>query len=205
MNELDDYVSPEAALAWLTKRTGTSWTLARLVKYCAAPWFWLDMNPAAPDFSGGRSEGHLAKLVFAGDAQRLAIVQTDVLVTMFTDHAGNIVRVSPPFRMPVSELRFARSDLESLAEHAGTAPAAPPVPNAKGMKKSALVKENIHHWPTIEADLSEANRNKLKDAAWVRHGWWDESKALEWAKRNGKIRQVSPSNSRSNSVFSIGR
>ena len=114
MNDLDDYVAPETALAWLADRTGAGWTLARLVKHCAAPWFWLDVNPAAPDFAGGRSEGHLAKLVFNGDAQRLAIVQTDVLVTMFTDQAGNIVSVSPPFHIPVSELRFARADVESL-------------------------------------------------------------------------------------------
>lgn len=189
MDELDDYVSAEAALDWLTRQTGAAWTLSRLVKHCAAPWFWLDVNPAAPDLSGGRSEGHLARLMFNGDIQRLAIVQTDVLVTMFTDHAGKVVRVSPPFRMPASELRFARADVESLAEHADTAPAPHPKTKGTGIKKTALVKKHSHHWPTIESDLSEATRNGLS-AAWVRHGWWDESAALAWAENNGKVRQA---------------
>lgn len=62
------------------------------------------------------------------------------------------------------------------------------------LKKSALISMHRHEWPTIEADLREASRNGL-GAARVKHGFWDESAALNWAKRNGKIRQGSPMNS----------
>ena len=66
--------------------------------------------------------------------------------------------------------------------------------DSAGLKKSALISMHRHEWPTIEADLREASRNGL-GAARVKHGFWDESAALNWAKRNGKIRQGSPMNS----------
>lgn len=59
-------------------------------------------------------------------------------------------------------------------------------------KKAALIKEMRHEWKSIEADLQEASRNGLKDAAHTgKYGVWDKEKARQWAELNGKIEQHS--------------
>lgn len=60
---------------------------------------------------------------------------------------------------------------------------------APSMKKSALIAELEHEWPTIEADLSEASRNGLNEARAPLHGQWYPDKARAWAKRQGKLRE----------------
>jgi hypothetical protein len=54
------------------------------------------------------------------------------------------------------------------------------------MSRAGLVKAHIHHWPTIEADLSDAARNGLSEAKAGERGWV-ESKALEWARAKGRL------------------
>jgi hypothetical protein len=59
------------------------------------------------------------------------------------------------------------------------------------LKKAALITNLQHEWPSIEADLSEATRNGLNDAAKATgHGKWFESKARKWAIEKGKIRTL---------------
>ena len=61
------------------------------------------------------------------------------------------------------------------------------------MKKAALIAALEHEWPSIEADLGEATRNGLKDAAHTgKHGEWDREKARVWAVRKNKIKQAAP-------------
>lgn len=60
------------------------------------------------------------------------------------------------------------------------------------LKKSALVAELEHEWPSIKEDLSEASRNGLNDAAKAEeHGYWFREKAREWARTRGKLRAAS--------------
>lgn len=74
-----------------------------------------------------------------------------------------------------------------VAGSAGNALDAQKIP----MKKAALIAVLEHEWESIEADLSEATRNGLKDAAHAgKHGEWYESKARAWAVSKGKIRQA---------------
>lgn len=61
------------------------------------------------------------------------------------------------------------------------------------MKKAALIAALEHEWPSINADLSEATRNGLRDAAHAgKHGEWHEPKARAWAVSKGKIKQAAP-------------
>ena len=56
------------------------------------------------------------------------------------------------------------------------------------MKRKSLIQELEHKWPSIQADLSEASRNGLKQAAHSeQHRAWDAEKAEVWAKSKGKI------------------
>jgi|GEM_PF-2979617 len=64
-------------------------------------------------------------------------------------------------------------------------------PQERPMKKVALVAALEHEWASIEADLSEATRNGLKEAAHAgKHGEWFQSKARAWAVSRNKIRQA---------------
>lgn len=67
------------------------------------------------------------------------------------------------------------------------------------LKKLALIAEVVHEWKTVSADLSEASRNGLKDAAHSRFGWHVNA-AKKWASSKGKLK----SGVHTNSVFSIG-
>lgn len=78
---------------------------------------------------------------------------------------------------------------------------AAPTPDASAdiAKRAALVARLEHEWPTIEADLNEASRNGLREAAHAgKLGFWRVDKAREWAQQRGKLRQqadVRPLNS----------
>ena len=68
-----------------------------------------------------------------------------------------------------------------------------PVKQVNAMKKSALIAAFEYEWPSIEDDISEATRNRLKAAAHTgKHGEWDKDKARAWAVSNGKIKQSAP-------------
>lgn len=64
-------------------------------------------------------------------------------------------------------------------------------PTASGprltMKKAALVEQHESDWPTVERDLSDANRNGLAAAAKAGAREWYEDRALEWARVKGKL------------------
>ena len=57
------------------------------------------------------------------------------------------------------------------------------------LKKKALIDELSYEWPTIHADIQEATRNGLNDAAKVaKYGYWHLEGAHEWARKNGKLK-----------------
>ena len=60
------------------------------------------------------------------------------------------------------------------------------------LKKQVLIHRHQCIWPSIEKDLSDAGRNGLRAAAAIqgRHGYWHPANALEWAKKHGKLKEV---------------
>ena len=81
---------------------------------------------------------------------------------------------------------------EQPAQEPSPAPA-PAEPTPTIMKKKALITQLEHEWPSIRADLQDATRNGLKDAAATGvHGEWFVEPARAWAQRKGKIKQAAP-------------
>lgn len=121
---MNQYIPPLASLAeageWLRVQTGAPWPLARILEYGVRPWFWLDdtygKNEVVSAIFGGRREGYLAPVNFAGDLQRLAADGTEARITISTTADGSLLRLTPALRVPVDALRFKREDLERLAQ-----------------------------------------------------------------------------------------
>lgn len=215
----NDYLPKHATTAqaceWLQAQTGESWTLARLLETGLMPWFWLDYKPGYPAIFGNRVEGYLAPMVFTGDTQRLEADGADAVVTMTRTHDGQLIKIEPGIRVPNSELRFKRDDVQALSKALqATAPAqntATPAPaepeNASGaikllpenepmrnaatgpvfsMTKAAMVAQHEHEWPSILGDMKVANTNGLAAAKAGPRGW-HESYAMAWARSNDKL------------------
>lgn len=121
---MNQYIPPLASLAeageWLRAQTGAPWPLARILEYGVRPWFWLDdaygKDPVVSAIFGGRREGYLAPVNFAGDLQRLAANGTEARITITTTADGSLLRITPALRVPVDALRFKREDLQRLAQ-----------------------------------------------------------------------------------------
>lgn len=65
--------------------------------------------------------------------------------------------------------------------------------NLNAVKRDELVKRHEKNWGSIKQDLKDAKKNDLKSAASIRHGYYDESKAIQWAKNRGKYHEKSSS------------
>lgn len=116
---LPKHATTSEACEWLQAKTGNKWTLARLLESGLMPWFRLDYSPGWPALFGDRIEGYLAPMVFAGDMQRLeadATDGTDALVNMTRAHDGVLMTVEPGLRVPITDLRFKRDDLQALGK-----------------------------------------------------------------------------------------
>lgn len=57
-------------------------------------------------------------------------------------------------------------------------------------KRAALIEKHSCDWPTIERDIADANRNGLADAAKAGQRGWMESRALNWARAKGKLKNT---------------
>lgn len=79
------------------------------------------------------------------------------------------------------------------AQSPATPAPSPAEPTPTILKKKALIAHLEHEWPSIEADLKDATRNGLKDAAATGvHGEWFVEPARAWAQRKGKLKQAAP-------------
>ncbi|MDP9932526.1 hypothetical protein [Variovorax paradoxus] len=117
MDYLPKLATIEQACAWLHAKTGGIWILARLLEMGLTPWFWLDYTPTAPSkIFNGRFEGYLAPMVFAGDTHRLEADGADALVNITRTSEGELLKIEPGMRVPLSELRFKREDLQNIVE-----------------------------------------------------------------------------------------
>ena len=104
------------ACSWLAQRTGSAWTLARLLEHSLTPYVWLDFDPAHPELFGDANGGYAAPIFFRDDVARLAAGSDDVLITLTKDAYQIVARLpAPGFTRPLDELRFLKKDLEHLA------------------------------------------------------------------------------------------
>ena len=56
----------------------------------------------------------------------------------------------------------------------------------KEVKVGVLIKRHKVNWQSIKQDVKDATKNGLKIAAKTRHGYYDEEKAVVWAKNRDK-------------------
>lgn len=123
---MSDYLPPKAtsaeAIEWLNKQTGEKWTLARIIEAWILPWFWLDYSPEYASLFGDRIEGFTVQMEPGTDKQRLLenTCETTFLVTMFRTPEGVLssdgALVRGSLWLPMEALRFAREDIQLLAE-----------------------------------------------------------------------------------------
>ncbi|SHH08582.1 hypothetical protein [Massilia sp. CF038] len=119
----------EEACAWLAERTGSPWSLARMIEAGITPYVWLDYDASRPEMFGDANGGYAAPIFFEGDTTRLAQGSADVLITMTKDVHQLVVKLEAPgLRRALHELRFLRKDVEKLAR---PVVAAKPVPAAE--------------------------------------------------------------------------
>lgn len=101
-------------------------------------------------------------------------------------------------KLTADDLRVRVEDVKAIEAGAGTHenPPAPVMDGAalpgsdKGgdkIKKSALIAKYQNQWPSVEADTGNASRTELKRAKLGR-GYFDEKKAVDWARQEGKLR-----------------
>jgi len=89
---------------------------------------------------------------------------------------------------------FTACGVQAGAAQQEPAPAAPtPEASADIAKRAAMAEDLRQEWPSIEADLNDASRNGLREAAYTgTHGFWFADKAREWARQRGKLRRSEP-------------
>ena len=68
---------------------------------------------------------------------------------------------------------------------------AEPVQASPRIKKAALVTKYRLEWPTANNDFADASRNELGDTR-LAPGFYDETKAVQWAKERGKFNEGNP-------------
>lgn len=207
MDYLPEDATIEQACDWLKTKTGQTWILPRLLEFHLTPHFWLDYKPGYPAVFGDRIEGYQTHMMFAGDICRLKFDGSDALVNMFAAYDNSLIKAEPALRVPLSELRFKRESVRSLAKITKkTAHAAPPsasvvdVPKKASrqtspedvfyMTRAGLINAHKHEWPTIDRDLKDAFQNGLAVAKGGSRDW-DEAKAVKWATSKGKLLKTS--------------
>lgn len=116
MDYLPKLATAQQACNWLTQKTGATWVLQRLLEDGLMPWFWLEYSPVWPVIFGNKIEGYLAPIVFTGDTHRLEADGADALVNMTHTHDGKLFKLTPAMRVPLTDLRFKREDLERTAD-----------------------------------------------------------------------------------------
>ena len=120
----DDYLPQIPTLAEasasLELRSGSEWTLVRMLEHGLRASVWVDWSTdAPPQVFEGRTEGLLAELVFGGDDARLRAGAGEGLLTMTRRPSGTYVQFTPGLSFPLNELRFKRVELTHLAERNG--------------------------------------------------------------------------------------
>ena len=66
------------------------------------------------------------------------------------------------------------------------------------ISRKALIEKYKNTWRSIDADLREASRNRLNTAKLEDKGFWDEDKAVQWAKERGYIEDINKKDKGSN-------
>jgi hypothetical protein len=118
---LPNWATEQEASEWLKAQTGEAWGLARLIDSGARAAVFLDCpDDASPALVEhvfqGRREGFMAQIPFNGDSNRMAIVRDSGTLTMTHRPDGELVKIEPPVRFAVQELRFSANSVRGIVK-----------------------------------------------------------------------------------------
>jgi len=152
---------PEAC-AWLARRTGSGWTLARLLEHGLTPYVWLDYDANYAELFGDANGGYAAPIFFEDDIARLAGGSEDVLITLTKDAYKIVARLpAPGFLRPLDALLFEKKDLEQLAA-ALARDKRPAAPAVAGESQHGIGKADVLD---VFGGLARMDLDKALDAA----------------------------------------
>jgi len=114
--ELPFRATTEQACQWLTRQTGTPWTLALLIENGLIPYVWLDYDIDNAAMFGEANGGYAAPIFFEADTRRLAAGSENVHITITKDAYSIVTELKPPgITRALYELRFLKKDVQRLA------------------------------------------------------------------------------------------
>lgn len=180
-----DFWTTDEAVALLLGKNPEVLTPQRVQKELNPEWrLLLDSKPQPTEFL--RQYEALRKIAQRADAMRGAEIRPAVAIEW------GITRAK--LQLPEALIAYLEAVKGPPAQpRAQAAPAdlgSPAAPPARHLRRKALVRELAGRWPTIEADMTHASRNGLSEARGDDYGMWDEEKALQWARSQGKLTGV---------------
>jgi hypothetical protein len=191
-----DYWTFDEALALLLGKDPRVLTRAAIKRELAPEFSLLSLSqPQRPKSEFLRRYEDLRNVAERAATMKLAQLRP-VDVVLWAGHSGAI---TPPDELVQALLARVKRSQQQAPRTAEPQPIQPPSEvrvqpsplNSTPLKRAALIQKHERAWPTIEADLRHSNDNGLlASAKGDGHGYWLEEPAIEWARKNGKLRDA---------------
>lgn len=198
--KLDYWTFDEAIALLLGKEPGVV-TWARVQKELNPVGLFLSPKPQPTEFL--KRYENLRRVAQRADAMRAPELRPLAVIEWAVERAG----LEPPnVLLAFLESNTPREEPEPATPALPACEIDPPdSPPPKLLRRAALIRQWGGGWPTIEADLTHASRNGLSEARGEGFGMWQEEKALEWARKHGKLTGVRSEATALASVWHAGR
>lgn len=179
------YWTPEESTALLLGKDPSVVSTATLTAELSKGTGLLQLGDRPPRTEFHRRYDRLLQQVTRADGLRGVELKPSAVVNWATRTAAVVV----PEALRLLPSPFAGAPVPVATQQHETEQPTVPAHADEPVKKAELIRRHERDWPSIESDLQHAKENKLADAAkGRRHGMWHETAALEWARRNGKIK-----------------
>lgn len=178
---LPAWATAQEASDWLQAETGQQWPLSRLLETAHEMSVWIDCHDDEPEHIvehvfQGRREGFRAPVTFGSDIARLAFVKDGGTLCITRRPDETLLKISPPMRFAVEELRFEAACLKRLAALSAT-PVLSSVEMPTAMSISVPTSNRlINRTGALDAVIELAERQALDPTKW--QSVWDELVAI---------------------------
>lgn len=119
------WATAQEASDWLQAETGQQWPLSRLLETARKMSVWIDCHDDEPEHIvehvfQGRREGFRAAVTFGSDIARLVFVRDGGTLHITRRPDGTLLKITPPMRFAIEELRFEAACLKRVAALSAT-------------------------------------------------------------------------------------